>query len=98
MPPPISKPLAWLGVTPWQVIFGAACLGSWWGTMQPLQDLPRQFRELNITVQQISTKVEVHSVLLQTVGEMRADVQQMRRELSTIEGRLASHPTYPNKP
>jgi hypothetical protein len=94
MPPPITNTFKILGVTPWQVIFGAACLGSWWGTMQPLQALPAQFKELNATVQQISTKVEVHSVLLQTVSEMRGDVQQMRRELSTIEGRLSNHATY----
>jgi hypothetical protein len=55
--------------------------------MQPLQALPTQFRELNATVQTIATKVEVHSV-------MRGDVQQMRRELSTIEGRLSSHTSY----
>jgi hypothetical protein len=94
MPPPITNTFKFLGVTPWQVIFGAACLGSWWGTMQPLQALPTQFRELNATVQTIATKVEVHSVLLQTVSEMRGDVQQMRRELSTIEGRLSSHTSY----
>jgi hypothetical protein len=94
MPSTLTNLFKAAGVTPWQVFFGAACLGSWWGTMQPLRDLPSQFRELNATVQTISTKVEVHSVLLQSVSDMRSDVQQMRRELSTIDGRLASHSAY----
>ncbi len=71
------------------------CIGSWWATVQPL---PGQLAELNRTVQQISTKVEVHGVLLTTVSKMEADVGQMRRELSTIEGRLATHPGYNPKP
>ncbi len=95
MPPPITNTFKFLGVTPMQVITFSICVGSWWATVHPL---PAQLVQLNATVQQIATKVEVHSVLLQSVNDMRADVQQMRRELSTIEGRLASHPDYATKP
>lgn len=95
MPPPISNTFKFLGVTPMQVIAFSICVGSWWATVQPL---PAQLAQLNATVQQISTKVEIHSVLLQSVSDMRADVQQMRRELSTIVGRLATHPGYNAKP
>ncbi len=95
MPPPVSNTLKALGVTPWQIILATLCIGSWWATVQPL---PAQLERLNATVQSIATKVEIHSVLLQSVADMRADVQQMRRELSTIEGRLATTSNYHSKP
>lgn len=95
MPEPVSKFLKSAGVTPWQLLLAALCIGSWWATVQPL---PGQLALLNATVQSIATKVEVHSVLLQSVNDMRTDVQQMRRELSTIEGRLATNSNYPAKP
>lgn len=79
------------GVTPWQFVLASACIGSWWATVQPL---PSQLERLNTTVQSIATKVEIHSVLLQSVADMRSDVQQMRKELSTIEGRLSSNSNY----
>lgn len=83
--------LKFVGVTPWQFVLGVACLGSWWATVHPL---PGQLRELNATVQSISTKVEVHGVLLRQVDDLTTEVRGMRKELSTIEGRLASHPGY----
>lgn len=95
MPQPIVNTFKILGVTPWQVVTLAICVGSWWATVQPL---PAQLVQLNATVQSISTKVEIHSVLLQSVSDMRADVQQMRRELSAIEGRLSGNPAYSAKP
>lgn len=95
MPPPITNTFKILGVTPVQCIAFFICVGSWWATVQPL---PAQLSQLNSTVQQIATKVEIHSVLLQSVADMRGDVQQMRRELSTIEGRLSNHPGYNVKP
>lgn len=91
MPPPITNTFKILGVSPVNCIAFFICVGSWWATVQPL---PAQLTQLNATVQQIATKVEVHSVLLQSVADMRSDVQQMRRDLSTIEGRLASHDAY----
>lgn len=91
MPVPISNFLKNFGVTPWQFMLSAACIGSWWATVQPL---PGQLVLLNATVQTIATKVEIHSVLLQSVADMRSDVQQMRKELSTIEGRLSSNSNY----
>jgi len=86
--PQVSTTLKAIGVTPWQLILAAVCIGSWWATVQPL---PAQLERLNRTVQDIATKVEIHSVLLNSVADMRSDVQLMRRELSTIEGRLGSY-------
>lgn len=82
------------GVTPWQFVLASACIGSWWATVQPL---PAQLERLNTTVQTIATKVEIHSVLLQSVADMRSDVQQMRKELSTIEGKLSNNANYEQK-
>lgn len=79
------------GVTPWQFTLAAVAVGSWWATVQPL---PAQLERLNSTVQQISTKVEIHAVILQSVTELNQKVDGMRRELSTIEGRLAHVPGY----
>lgn len=87
----VTKALRSFGVTPWQFTLAAVAVGSWWATVQPL---PQQLERLNATVQQISTKVEIHSVILQSVTELNGKVDGMRRELSTIEGRLAHMPGY----
>lgn len=77
--------LKYLGVTPWQLILGIACIGSWWATVQPL---PGKLEQLNDTVQKLSTKVEIQAVLLDSVKELRTEVQRIREELSHIKGRL----------
>jgi hypothetical protein len=95
MPPPVpTNFLKNFGVTPWQFTLAAACIGSWWATVQPL---PGQLAQLNTTVQTIATKVEIHSVLLQSVADLRGDIQQMRKELSTIEGKLSNNTSYNSK-
>lgn len=81
----IQKNLKSLGVTPWQLILGIACIGSWWATVQPL---PGKLEQLNDTVQKLSTKVEIQAVLLDSVKELRTEVQRIREELSHIKGRL----------
>lgn len=88
---PVTRAMRSFGVTPWQFTLAAVAVGSWWATVQPL---PQQLERLNATVQQISTKVEIHSVILQSVTELNGKVDGMRRELSTIEGRLAHMPGY----
>jgi outer membrane murein-binding lipoprotein Lpp len=87
----MTKAMRTFGVTPWQFTLAAVAVGSWWATVQPL---PTQLERLNATVQQISTKVEIHGVILQSVTELNTKVDGMRRELSTIEGRLAHVPGY----
>lgn len=90
----LQQSLKALGVTPWQFMLGVACIGSWWATVQPL---PGQLERLNIAVQELSTKVEIHAVLLANITEIKAEVRQMRGELSTIEGKLAHAPDYRGK-
>lgn len=85
-----QKPLQTLGVTPWQVILGIACIGSWWATVQPL---PGKLEQLNTTVQALSTRVEVQSVLLNSVKELHEDVkenrEETRAEIKTLREELA---------
>ena len=76
----LQKPLQTLGVTPWQLILGIACIGSWWATVQPL---PGKLEQLNTTVQALATRVEVQSVLLNSVKELHEDVKENREETRT---------------
>lgn len=75
------------GVTPWQIILTTACIGSWWATIQPL---PGQLAQLNQTVQQISTRVEVHSVMLNEMKQLREDMNSFRKDFSAIEVKIAA--------
>lgn len=83
----LQKPLQTLGVTPWQLILGIACIGSWWATVQPL---PGKLEQLNSTVQALATRVEVQSVLLDSIKELRSEVKTIREELALIKGRLTA--------
>jgi len=74
---PIQASLKSLGVTPWQLILGVACIGSWWATVQPL---PGKLEQLNSTVQALATRVEVQSVLLNSVKELHGAVKENREE------------------
>lgn len=87
------------GVTPWQVILGIACIGSWWATVQPL---PGKLEQLNTTVQALSTRVEIQSVLLNSVKELqevvkenreetRAEIKILREELTRLYTRSVSN-------
>lgn len=84
----MSKHLERFGVTPWQLILGIACIGSWWATVQPL---PGKLEQLNSTVQALTTRVEVQAVLLDSVKELRSEVKTIREELSLIKGRLTAN-------
>jgi hypothetical protein len=79
------------GVTPWQIVLTTACIGSWWATIQPL---PGQLAQLNQTVQQISTRVEVHSVMLNEMKQLREDMNSFRKDFSAIEVKLAALSGY----
>ena len=95
----LQKPLQTLGVTPWQLILGIACIGSWWATVQPL---PGKLEQLNTTVQALATRVEVQSVLLDSVKalhqevkesklERKEEIKQLREELSRIYQKLTTN-------
>jgi hypothetical protein len=50
--------------------------------------------KLNDNVQRLGTKVEIHSVLIGQLAEIKTEVTAMRKELSTVEGRLAHMKNY----
>ncbi len=83
----ISSTLRSLGVTPWQLTLGIACIGSWWATVQPL---PGQLSKLNETVQQLSTRVEIHTILLKEISEVKQDLKDLRSDVSALRFKSAS--------
>jgi len=83
----IASTLRSLGVTPWQFILGTACIGSWWATVQPL---PSQLSKLTETVQQLSTRVEVHSILLKEISEIKQNLKDIHSEISSLRFKSAS--------
>lgn len=87
MPDPLANFLNKMGVTPWQLILGISAIASWWATVQPL---PGQLSQLNATVQQISTKVEIHSVMLNEMKQLREDMNGLRKDFSSLEVRVVS--------
>lgn len=84
----ISSTLRSLGVTPWQFLLGTArCIGSWWATVQPL---PSQLSKLTETVQQLSTRVEIHTILLKEISEMKHDLKDLRSDVSALRFKSVS--------
>ncbi len=83
----ISSTLRSLGVTPWQLFLGTACIGSWWATVQPL---PAQLSKLTETVQQLSTRVEIHTILLKEISEVKQDLKDLRSDVSALRFKSAS--------
>lgn len=88
----LQRNLKTLGVTPWQLFLGVACIGSWWATVQPL---PGKLEQLNSTVQALATRVEVQAVILDSVKELRSEVKTIREELAHIKGRLTVNRSAP---
>lgn len=88
----LQKNLKSLGVTPWQLFLGIACIGSWWATVQPL---PGKLEQLNSTVQALATRVEVQAVILDSVKELRSEFKTIREELAHIKGRLTVNRSTP---
>lgn len=82
-----QKRLHTLGVTPWQLILGIACIGSWWATVQPL---PSQLSKLTETVQQLSMRVEIHTVLLKEISEVKQDLKDLRADVSALRFKSAA--------
>ncbi len=91
----ISSTLRSLGVTPWQFILGTICVGSWWATVQPL---PSQLSKLTETVQQLSTRVEIHTILLKEISEVKQDLKQDLKELRSDVSALRFKPVSTSPP
>ena len=87
----ILRHLQLFGLTPTQVVI--AC-GIVWGWVTTLSPMPVEMAKLNDTVRMLSTKVEIHSVLISQITELNSEVKGMRRELSTIEGKLTTASVY----
>jgi len=83
----ITSTLRSLGVTPWQFILGTVCIGSWWATVQPL---PSQLSKLTETVQQLSTRVEIHTILLKDISEVKQDLKDLRSDVSALRFKSVS--------
>ncbi len=83
----LTATLKSFGVTPWQLFLGVACIGSWWATVQPL---PGQLSKLTETVQILTTKVEIHTVLLAEIAEVKSDLKDIRAEIAALRFKSAS--------
>ena len=83
----LSFSLKALGVTPWQLVLGIACIGSWWATVQPL---PGQLTKLTETVQQLSMRVEFHTILLKEIPEVKQDIKDLRSDVSALRFKSVS--------
>lgn len=83
----ILRNLQLFGLTPAQAVI--AC-GIVWGWVTTLSPMPVEMAKLNDTVRLLSTKVEIHSVLISQITELNNEVKGMRRELSTLEGKLTT--------
>jgi hypothetical protein len=75
------------GFTPGQLLLGTVCVGSWWATIQPL---PGQLAKLTETVQQLSTRVEIHTVLLSEIAEVKKELKDLRTELVQLRFEAAN--------
>lgn len=93
----LQKPLQALGVTPWQVIVGIALAGFYVGDIQPrmaeMGKIAASVERLNDTVHTLTTKVEVHSVILASVSEVKSEVKELRQEIVRLHSpKTASTP------
>lgn len=79
------------GFTPWQLVIGLALAWGWITTLMPM---PAEMAKLNETVSKLGNKVEIHAILIAQITELNGEVKLMRRELSTIEGKLAHSSNY----
>jgi len=80
-----------LGLTPASLVAGIAVAAAWYATLAPI---PGEIKQLKEAVQEVAIKVEVHTVLISQMGEIKTELNAMRKELSTIEGRLAHSKNY----
>lgn len=90
----LQRTLDSLGLTLWQVIALIACGAFYVGEMRPKLaaggEVAAELKDLNKTVQTLTTKVEVHSVLLAAVSEIRSEVRELRDQVSKLQPKTAS--------
>ncbi len=81
----IQRALDTLGLTLWQVLALIACGAFYVGEMRPklaaCGEVAAELKDLNKTVATLTTKVEVHSVLLANVAEIKSELCEMRQEI-----------------
>lgn len=93
MPEPIQRTLKAVGVTPWQLILVLLTVGFYFGEAKPRLDsipaLTVAVKDVGASLADLRSDVKVHEVLLLGLQEVKKEQAEMRRELSTIEGKLA---------
>ena len=55
-----------------------------------MQPLPSQLSKLTETVQQLSTRVEIHTILLKDISEVKQDLKGLRSDVSALRFKSAS--------
>lgn len=102
MPEPIQRSLKAIGVTPWQLILVFLTLGFYFGEAKPRLDsipaLTLAVKEVGTGLADLRSDVKVHDVILLGIQEVKKEQSEMRRELSTIEGKLAHLKFYGGEP
>lgn len=90
----IQRTLDSLGLTLSQVFALIAAGAFYVGEMRPKLaaggEVAAELKDLNKTVQTLTTKVEVHSVLLAAVSEIRSEVRELRDQVSKLQPKTAS--------
>lgn len=90
----IQRTLDTLGLSLWQALAVIAAGAFYVGEMRPKLaaggEVAAELKDLNRTVQTLTTKVEVHSVLLSAVSEIRSEVRELRDQVSKLQPKTAS--------
>lgn len=81
----IQRTLDTLGLSPWQALAVIAAGAFYVGDMRPKlaagEKLTISVDKLTETVATLTTKVEVHAVLLANVAEIKSELREMRQEI-----------------
>lgn len=89
----LQRALDTLGLSLWQVLVLIAAGAFYVGEMRPKLaaggEVAAELKDLNKTVQVLTTKVEVHSVLLAAVSEIRSEVREMRGQIAKLQPKTA---------
>lgn len=89
----LQRALDTLGLSLWQVLVLIAAGAFYVGEMRPKLaaggEVAAELKDLNKTVQVLTTKVEVHSVLLAAVSEIRSEIREMRDQIAKLQPKTA---------
>lgn len=90
----IQRAFETFGLTPWQALALVVCAAFYVGEMRPKLaaggEVAAELKDLNKTVQTLTTKVEVHSVLLAAVAEIRTELREVREQVTKLQPKTAS--------